>query len=68
MLLKGGLGSFEEKGIYTFVEILARHIVVNDSKPGDKYGSSIFGIDMVFDLGELTLLLDDFDWLSPILA
>ena len=68
MLLESGLGSFEEKGVYAFVEILARHIVVYDAEPVDEYGSTIFGIDMVFDLGKLTLLFDDFDWLSSVLA
>ena len=68
MLLKGCLGSFEEEGVYTFVEVLACHIVVNNAEPGDEYGSSIFWIDVVFDLGELTFLLNDFDWLSSVLA
>ena len=42
MLLKGCLGSFEEEGVYTFVEVLACHIVVNNAEAGDEYGSSIF--------------------------
>ena len=68
MLLEGGFGSFKEESVYTFVEVFARHIVVNDSKSAYKDGTTIFGIDMILDLCKLTLLLDDFNWLSAILA
>ena len=68
MLFEGGFGSFEKESVYTFIEVLACHIVVNYSESVYEDGSPIFGIDMVLDLGQLALLLDDFNGLSTVLS
>ena len=68
MLLEGGLRSFEEEGVHALIEVLTCHVVVDYAKSMHKYGSAVILVDIILDLGQLALLLDDFNWLTPILA
>jgi hypothetical protein len=68
MLLKGRLRSFEEEVVYTFVEVFACHVVIDDAKTVYEDGSLISGIDVVLYLGQFTLLFDNFNRLSAVLA
>jgi hypothetical protein len=65
VLLECSLGSFLEESINAFVQVLARHVVVNDAEPRDEYGSFVVdAIDLIGDLHELALLLDQLDLFS----
>ena len=65
MLLECSLGSFLQQSIHTLVQVLARHVVVNDTESRDEYGSFVVDtVDLVGDFHELALLLDQLDLFS----
>ena len=68
MLLKSGLGFLDEEVVHAFVQVVARHVVIDDSNSVCEDGSLVFRVDIVPDLGQLALLLDDLNWLSAVFA
>jgi len=53
MLLEGCFGFLLEKGVDTFVQILARHIVVDYAESIDENSTFIAIVDIISDFGEL---------------
>ena len=68
VLLEGGFRSFEEEGVHALIEVITCHVVVDHAKSMHKYGSAVILVDIILDLRQLAFLLDDFNWLTPILA
>ena len=64
MLVKGCFGLFLEESVNALIEVIAEHVVVDDTQFVVEY-SAFLAIDhTVGDLGQLTLLLDNFDRLA----
>jgi len=64
MLVEGCLGLFLEESVDALIEVVAEHVVIDDTKAVVE-DSAFMAIDhAVGDLGQLTLLLDNLDWLA----
>lgn len=63
VLLESSLRSLLEQDVDADVQIVRRHVVVNDSEALDVNGALV-ATHVVGDLGELTLLLDHLDRLA----
>lgn len=64
MLLEGSLGFFLKEGVDALVQIITCHVVVDYAKSIEEYSTFVAVNDIIGDLGKLTFLLDNFDWLS----
>jgi len=64
MLVEGCLGLFLEESVDALIEVVAEHVVIDDTKAVVEDGAFLAIDHAVGDLGQLTLLLDNLDWLA----
>ena len=61
MLLEGCFRFADEQGIYTLIEVLTGHVVINDADSVCEHSCAVCLVDIVFHLGKLALLFNDLD-------